>query len=151
MNIIFLDVDGVLNSANYLIKISTMNNRPYSGYDYPFNPKCLLNLSYLVSITNAHLVITSTWRKDEIGQNILLNELRKYDLDKRVIGYTRILHNREQEIKDYLDNMDILINYIILDDDNEFHDLEKYLIHIDYKEGLTKENVYDGIKKLIKR
>ncbi len=148
MNIIFLDVDGVLNSTNNLVEVSKRNKRPYSGYDYPFDMICILNLVYLVIFTDSRIVITSTWRKDEIGKNVLLNELRKYDLDNRVIGYTRILHNREEEIKDYLRSMDIPIRFIILDDDSDFDELKDYLIQTDYHTGLSFDDAEEGIKRL---
>ena len=39
MNIIFLDVDGVLNSTSHLKVMCEKNKRPYSGYDYPFDER----------------------------------------------------------------------------------------------------------------
>ncbi len=151
MNIIFLDVDGVLNSISHLKEEYHKNKRPYSGFDYPFDERCLNNLKRLVEVTNSYLVITSTWRMHEIGKNILLHELKKYDLDKRVIGYTDILHRpRGEEVKLYLDKLNQDVNFIILDDDNDFVGLEKYLIKTNYEIGLTDEDVIDGIKKLTK-
>ena len=151
MNIIFLDVDGVLNSTRGLKETYYQTKRPYSGYDYPFDVRCMYNLKYLVEVTNGYIVITSTWRMHEVGKSILLNELKKYELDNRVIGYTSILHKtRGEEIKAYLDILDENINYIILDDDSDFKDLEEHLIKTDFNFGLTKENVDVAIKKLVK-
>ena len=151
MNIIFLDVDGVLNSVKHLKEEYEKNRRPYSGFEYPFDSDCLNNLKYLVEETNSYLVITSTWRKFDIGKSILLNELKKYGLDKRVIGYTDILNTkRGEEIKAYLSKLKDKVNFIILDDDSDFEELEEYLIKTNYKDGLTKDSIEDGIKKLIK-
>lgn len=151
MNIIFLDVDGVLNSTKKLKEMYYQNKRPYSGFDYPFDEGCLNNLKRLVDETNSYLVITSTWRMHEIGKNILLNELKKYGLSERVIGYTDILHkSRGEEIKLYLDKLNQDVNYIILDDDNDFLGLEEYLINANYEVGLTEEDTINGIKKLKK-
>jgi len=151
MNIIFLDVDGVLNSIKKLKEMYYKNKRPYSGFDYPFDEECLNNLKRLVLETNAYLVITSTWRKFENGKDILLRKLKDYDLDKRVIGYTDVLNkSRGDEIKEYLKTLDNSINFIILDDDTDFLGLENHLIKTNYEVGLTKENTDDGIKKLIK-
>lgn len=152
MNVIFLDVDGVLNSINHLKEEYYKNKRPYSGYDYPFDRRCLLNLLYLVNITDSYIVITSTWRKDKIGRNILLNELAKYDLDKRVIGYTDILYKRRgEEVKDFLLKNSNITNFIIIDDDSDFEGLEDYLIKTNYQNGLTNDDVGKAIKKLIKK
>lgn len=149
MNIIFLDVDGVLNSISGLKEAYKINKRPYSGYDYPFDAKCMNNLKELVEKTNAFLVITSTWRKDELGKNILLYELKKYGIDNRVIGYTSVMRqSRGEEIKEYLKKLNEEVNFIILDDDGDFDDLEKHLINTDYEVGLTEEKKDIAIKKL---
>lgn len=151
MNIIFLDVDGVLNSLDYAKKLYETDKVARSCYDFPFDPRCLSNLKYLVDITNSYLVITSTWRMHEIGKEILISELRKYNLDDRVIGYTSILHKeRGEEVKDYLDKLGKEVNYIILDDDSDFTGLEEYLIKTNFHVGLTEENVTDAVKKLVK-
>ena len=152
MNIIFLDVDGVLNSIKKLTEMFNINKRPYSGYDYPFDDDCLNNLKRIVEETNSYIVITSTWRMHEIGKTILLNELKKYGLDKRVIGYTDILHkSREEEILKYLERLGNNISIIILDDDNDFKVLEEYLIQTDYEYGLTEKDADLAIKKLSKK
>ena len=65
MNIIFLDVDGVLNSTKKLIEVYNQTKKSYSGCDYPFDEICLENLKTLVDATNSKLVICSTWRKYE--------------------------------------------------------------------------------------
>lgn len=36
MNIIFLDIDGVLNSINKLVETYNRTHKPHSGYSYPF-------------------------------------------------------------------------------------------------------------------
>ena len=65
MNLIFLDVDGVINSIKHLIEVYNETHKPHSGYSYPFDPNCLENLKRLVSETNSSLVISSTWRHSE--------------------------------------------------------------------------------------
>ena len=152
MNVIFLDVDGVLNSIKSLkTAYKDDNKRPYSDYYYPFDPKCMLNLKHLVEETNSYLVITSTWRQYEIGREILLSELKKYGLDTRVIGYTDILHKaREVEIKAYLEKLDEDVNFIIIDDSKGFPELEEFLIRTNFEKGLTKRGTKKGIKKLLK-
>ena len=100
MNIIFLDVDGVLNSRNKLIETYKKTHKPHSRYSYPFDERCLENLQLLIQETNSKIVITSTWRKDEKGRRILLKALNEYELDNKVIGYTPVLDKtREIEIE----------------------------------------------------
>ena len=152
-NIIFLDVDGVLNSINNLIEVYNKTKKPHSGYDYPFDEKCLKNLQTLVEQTKAKLVITSTWRKTEEGKEVLLKTLKEYGLDKEVIGYTPVhpSENRESEIKEYLSNLKERINYIILDDYEEMGEYAKDLIKVSPQTGLTNKNVEDAVKRLNKK
>lgn len=64
MNIIFLDVDGVLNSPTYLKYYCELTNtKGYSCQNYPFDPNCLKRLEVMVKKTDSKIVITSNWRK----------------------------------------------------------------------------------------
>ena len=153
MNLIFLDVDGVINSINNLIKVYNETHKPHSGYSHPFDSNCLENLKKLVIETNSSLVISSTWRLSEKGTNKLLHELKKYDLDKLVIGYTPFLgSSRKDEIKNFLSNFEssFTTNFIILDDDSDMGDLLPFLVKTNRQVGLTEENVQQAIKKLTK-
>ena len=151
MNIIFLDVDGVLNSLIHLKELYWKDKRSYSGFNFPFDERCLNNLKRLVDETDSYLVITSCWRINETGREILINELKKYNLDKRIIGYTDVLHTtRGEEIKAYLSKLGMDVNFIILDDDNDFMELEEYLVQTSFNNGLTGKETDIGIKKLKK-
>ena len=154
MNIIFLDVDGVLNSQNKLIEIYNKTGRPHSGTDYPFDEKCLENLKKLVKETGAKIVITSTWRKYEENMKVLLNKLKEYNLDKEIIGYTPVLYTRrENEIIEYLNNLNNLnnnINYVIIDDISNMGQLNDNLVVTSPKTGFTEENMKTAIKILKK-
>ena len=149
MNIIFLDIDGVLNSHRKLKEVYDRTHRPHSGYNYPFDEICLNNLKRLVEITNSKLVITSTWRKDQEGKNKIIETLKEYELDHHIIGYTPILHtSRGKEIKEYLSTLEEQPNFIILDDDTDMEDLIDYLIKTNIQVGLTSDNTEEAIMKL---
>jgi len=157
MNIIFLDVDGVLNSMNYLQKLYEEKNECYFGFGIPFDPNCLKNLKELITQTNSKIVISSTWRKSSKGIEILLENLKKYELDKFVIGYTPIFNTnvtRGTEIKAYLSNLKedtSKLNFIILDDESDMDELLPHLIKTDENTGIAAENVKAGIKRLNKK
>lgn len=153
MNLIFLDVDGVINSSNNLIRISKQTHRSYSGYSYPFDDNCLENLKELVMATNSYLVISSTWRASKEGMEKLLEALKRYDLDRLVIGCTTPLGlTRGAEIKKFLldTNFTQKPHFVILDDDTDMEDLLPYLVKTDTRVGLTKKNVQQAIEKLAK-
>ena len=152
MNIIFLDIDGVLNSHRKLIEVYNKTHKPHSGYNYPFDELCLENLKTLVETTNSKIVITSTWRKDKEGRDKLIQVLKEYELDQHIIGYTPILNQpRGIEIKAYLSTLDHQPNFIILDDDTDMEELQEYLIKTNISVGLTKENTEKAIIKLTKK
>ena len=152
LKIIFLDVDGVLNSQRKLIEVYEQTHKPHSGYAYPFDEKCLDNLRELVETTNSKIVISSTWRKDEEGRTILLSKLKEYGLDDKVIGYIPILGcKRGEEIEAFINSLNREINFIILDDDNDMGKYEEYLIKTNNRFGLTKDDMNKAVKKLIKK
>ncbi|MGM9878237.1 MAG: HAD domain-containing protein [Bacilli bacterium] len=151
MNIIFLDVDGVLNSTKKLIKISNLTGKPYSEINYPFDENCMNNLKYLVEKTDSYIIISSSWRKQNDMRNRLLEELRKYDLENRIIGYTKALGNKADEIREYILSSCHNINFIVLDDDKKLENMIDNLIITDSYYGLSKENVDTAIRLLRKK
>lgn len=152
MNIIFLDIDGVLNSHRKLIEVYKKTHKPHSGYNYPFDEICLNNLKRLVDITNSKIVITSTWRTDEEGRKKIIETLKAYSLDQHIIGYTPILHQKRGiEIQAYLSTLDTIPNFIIIDDDTDMENLTEYLVKTNIQVGLTKENIEEAIIKLTKK
>ena len=149
MNIIFLDVDGVLNSYRYAIELYNQTHKPRWTFDFPFDKKCLENFKHLVEETCSSIVVESTWRKKQKGRETLLKELSKYKLDSRVIGYTPDVNgNKEKEIKEFLSNLQYKPNFIILDNNPKMGELQSHLIVTDEYEGLTSKNVEEGIIKL---
>lgn len=129
MNIIFLDVDGVLNSAKELS-------------EGPFSKISLSVLKRIVDETNAKIVVISSWRLLEFSRKILLSELEKYHKES-VIGMTPHLTSNREEIMTYLKSNEFSnLNFIILDDQViEYQDLEEHVIKIDPYFGLNEEHL----------
>ena len=149
MNIVFLDIDGVLNSINNLIRVYNETHKPHSGYSYPFDYNCLENLRELVIKSGSYIVITSTWRKSKEGIKKIFEVLSMYQLDQFVIGVTPNLGlSRGEEIKKYLSYIETNVNFVILDDDNDMGDLSQYLVKTNIINGLTKENVEQALNIL---
>lgn len=150
--LIFLDIDGVLNSQEKLIEVYNETHKPHSGYNYPFDEKCLNILKEIIELTDSYIVITSSWRKDEEGRQTILNKLKEYDLDYRVIGYTPILSSdRGKEIKAYLNNINRPVEYIIIDDDSDMDELIDYLVKTNIRYGLTNKEKDEAIKKFLRK
>lgn len=118
--IIFLDIDGVLNSMDYFEQ--TKNCKGYTG---TINPEKVKLLKKIVDRTGAEIVLSSTWRdlakrKDEPEHPMytyLTDILQEYGL--KIIEHTPYIDmNRPKEIKAWLDSQpDTDIKFVSLDDD----------------------------------
>ena len=165
MKVIFLDVDGVLNSEQFYRKRGHPDYRFEDEPPYPvceFDPKAVDLLNQLIKDTESKLVISSTWR---IGRT--LEELQKLcdvtGIVGEVIGRTGSLNSKEErqscgkfvrgtEIKNWLDESKKPIEkYIIIDDDNDMlPEQQENFIKTSFWTGLTIEGVLNGIKILNK-
>lgn len=119
MNIIFLDVDGVLNSMAYFEQNKGKGHIDISDLH-------LQMLAKIYHTCDAKIVLSSTWREldDESDIHVywmyqyLLDELARYDME--IISKTPVIDmNRPLEIKTWLDNRPDKenIRFVSLDDD----------------------------------
>ena len=164
MNVIFLDVDGVLNSMPYFKSIENKDE-----YD-EINDFNLQMLSKIYHTCHAEIVLCSSWRTldDESDPETyemyqyLVDSLAKYGM--KIKSKTPVIgNNRPLEIATWLkcqiDKNDI--NFVILDDDFSNESYDKYgigdkLIRTRYfcynldEGGLQQEHVNKAIKILRK-
>ena len=142
MNIIFLDIDGVLNNWEEAKEHYTKTKKTYFGYDWPFSKKSMKVLRKLIKESNSNIVLSSSWRNSKKGRKIFKKALKKYHIEDKLIGYTEYLNGqRELEIQKYLDNLNEKVNFIILDDENHFNKLEKNLVLVDSFYGFEEKDV----------
>lgn len=169
--VIFLDVDGVLNSSRTLYE------------DISLEDDLISNLKELVDKTGAKIILSSSWRLsteavatlmdklDKFGlvisgmtcDGVDLDWLEKYEFDatKKYLDtkfdwdenrQIKITHDRGAEIFKWLHDHDDCA-YVILDD--EIEDIKPYfsesvIVKTSYKTGLTKEDVKKAIQILNK-
>lgn len=171
MKIIFLDIDGVLNSFNTFREIHfewelTGVRRVAIDLD-----KVLL-LKEIVDNTKALIVLSSSWRlfgKMKHGR-LITNNQNLHDLIEILNNNGLFIYditprsrsgNREEEIRKWMENKNI-DNFIVIDDDSS--DLQGFIgneliktnfIKTDSKgngiaelSGLTQDHVCEAIKKL---
>ena len=132
MKVIFLDVDGVLNSDEYIDKIKKLNVNTIKS-------KVSVNkiglLKQAVDATGARVVLTSSWRYRRDG-TLLKGLLLKYGI---CADSTPFMDNkRGLEIKKYLSDNPDVEDFVILDDevfDSFDEELIKHLIKISDKNG----------------
>lgn len=131
MKIIFLDIDGVLNTGIYathffdIVKHFGLTRK--EGVDIRhgmrdqfgshFDPRPVQLLKYIIEQTGAKIVISSTWRHSGEETMKLMWEMR--DLPGEVIGITPTMNtDRGEEIEFYLKENQA-DSYVIIDDDRD--------------------------------
>lgn len=60
MKVIFLDIDGVLNSNDWYVKTRGVGG--YNGGD--IDPECIELINDLIDATGAKIIMSSSWRSD---------------------------------------------------------------------------------------
>jgi len=148
MKVIFLDIDGVLNSTDYIKQCD-------GSFDDPKNqmgPQAVAKLNKITDATGAKIVVSSTWRLAFRHQpdplRLLKNCMACYDITGEVIGMTGVLPgDRRYEIQEWLDTNPGVEKYIILDDGLiEGH--SKHFIRTSFEFGLQNSDVEIAIKLL---
>lgn len=116
MNIIFLDIDGVLRTHKSDSEWSALLGLPIPPivFDRNFSNKAISNLNEIIHFTGAKVVITSTWRVQHSLED-LKNKFRARGFRGEVIDKTSVLYDRGEEIQEWLDTHDVN-KYIVIDD-----------------------------------
>lgn len=134
MRVIFLDVDGVLNSYA-------------RGKAGNLSKSMLRRLRDLVELTDSKIVVSSAWRKEPYMMRKLLRYLGYKKL--KILGCTPVIPNavRGEEIKYWINHNCDVEHFVILDDmaASEFPGLEKYLVETDPTEGLTADKMMEAV------
>ena len=111
MKIIFLDIDGVLNSELHVHEMG----EAWDGNQ--IDPKTVIRLNKITDATNARIVVSSSWRVCHSLEELRFI-LKAAGISAEIIGVTPILRSdRANEIWEWLDNNKDIDNYVILDDD----------------------------------
>lgn len=142
--IIFLDIDGVLNSSEFVQAIGdkwTMDE---------VDPKAVERLNKIVEATGAEAVISSTWRRiHSLGfiKRVISNAGGKVS----VIDDTPKLGGlRGGEIQKWLDENPGHDKFVILDDNSDMEPLSNFLVQTTWDWGLQDEHVERAIEILTK-
>ena len=165
MNIIFLDVDGVLNSLAYFESLG--RSRHICGYN-DISDYHLQKLAEIYHTCDAKIVLSSTWRDLDDAEETSVNGMYKYLVDSlgkydmKIISKTPIIgQNRPLEIATWINNRVDKedIRFVSLDDDFQKESYDEYGIgqclvktvfwsHDFEKGGLQQEHVDLAIRIL---
>jgi len=125
---IFLDIDGVLNTANY------QSWRQFWGKDicdddgHLFAPSAVRNLERLIRYTGAKIVLSSSWRLD--GLDVMRRMWKDSQMPGEIYDVTPYVNARDHpkytwgiEVKTWLRKNGYLgCRYVIIDDIDDFLD-----------------------------
>lgn len=154
MNVIFLDIDGVLNSNEELLNLMTEDFDPINEiFD-----NHLLVLQKIVQSTDAKIVLSSSWRMGYIrklngkqdtckGYDAVTKKLKEFNMS--LLDVTPYLpeETRGKEIAKWLEMHPETTNFLILDDE-KVGCLEEHMLLLDNKLGLTEKDIEASIKIL---
>jgi hypothetical protein len=135
MNVIFLDIDGVLRTdvSDRYWSEATGQPIPKSVFDRLFSSHSIAILNEIVYITGAKVVITSTWRvQHSLEQLRSIFKIRGFR--GQIIDTTKIIGNRGEEIQEWLDTH-VVNKYVVIDDS-----VKDILIHINPKRVVKIES-----------
>ena len=161
--IIFLDIDGVINTKEWHSKMT--KDTPKDEYGYAFDPIAVANLAHIIDKIGADIVISSSWKfygvpklremwkkrnlpgtilditPNTISDEMLLNA----NLDEFQLGVCR-----GNEIKEWLSrHEDIISNYVIIDDfDDMLSEQEDHVVLTESLIGITEWDAEKAIKIL---
>lgn len=152
MNLIFCDVDGVLNNNRTRIITS-------DGWCF-VEDHLVARLKKLIDLSGARLVLSSTWREgwnqeDESKNDISFIELRNKFKEFGIEIFDRtgdMRMHRWQSIKEYFERPreDSIEHYVILDDYDDMGEYMNHLVLTSASTGLTEEDIQDALEILKK-
>jgi len=145
MRIIFLDIDGVMNSERYYRTV----DRNIKGWSR-FDPSAVILIKRLIEEFDAKIVISSTWRfgavemlKDELVKLGLIKYLHKDWKTPQIYS-----SNRGSEINMWLEKYKDIENYVIIDDDNNIlKEQEQRMVKTELMNGMEEEH-YNKVREI---
>lgn len=161
MKVIFLDFDGVINSAEFMkarhkakeTKDIDRNSErdeksKFNWYISMISEEHVSRLNQIVKATGAKIVVSSTWR--------ILHDVEELSAFLKAKGFIGEIIDRTprfggaprgEEITCWLDNNKV-DRFVILDDDSDMCGLKHKLVHTSWQTGLQPEHVVKAIEML---
>lgn len=156
-SVVFLDVDGVLNSSPYLAGLTERHGTYDGNEERMLDPAAVERVNQIVERTGAAVVISSSWRQVHRMPDLRMF-LRKRGLRGHVvIGVTPTARTgsgsclgalRGSEIQEWLDAHRHVTSFAILDDSADMGHLVHKLIQTSYGSGLLDEHVERAVAML---
>ena len=175
MKVLFLDIDGVLNSENWfgyrlyciknnmfneVINFVNTNDERIKHKLSMIDDRAIANLNRIIEETGCKVVLSSSWRSCVEDENTLTEDLLKlkgfkyklYDVTPR-LWFNDFSIRRGEEIQLWMDKeseKNEIESFVILDDDDSdmLPEQTNNFIHVDGQVGLTDRDVFTAIEIL---
>lgn len=158
MNILFLDIDGVLNSEKYYLSLTHEEMR-----EIPLDQRCIAWLKHIIDETGALIVLTSSWRGgwDRDSSRLstegqILNRIfSEHGLS--IYDKTPVLHTgrRPAEIRNWLENCGLKIHRFVIIDDYDFgwkkQKMARHWVRTDFNDVGLSERQAEEVIALFKK
>lgn len=149
MKVLFLDIDGVLNSADWYHRrdpeVRKLKDSPSNCALAEIDPAAAARLQRIIDATGCRIVVSSSWR---LGYSLtwLTAMLRKGGIVAPVIGATPVgdTGERSDEIERWLSWVPGVEAYVILDDGSDA-EMPGHFVHTSWGFGLQDEHVEQAI------
>lgn len=148
IKVIFLDIDGVLNSYDWRLKNKEKNNEIKCLDD-----RAIKILAEIVKTSGAKIVLSSSWRTkdaDDVYMKILKSKFENLSITIfSETGYCRKKYPRGWEIREWLKNnrkIYNIVSFVIIDDDSQGISSHKktllpYYVKTSFKDGLKEKHI----------
>lgn len=155
--ILFLDIDGVLNTERQHWHCQMNSIAPIDRFGYAFDPKAVANLTNILTETGADIVISSSWKSIGLANLVDMWEFR--GLPGKIIGITpntvsdefllnanldeiELLPIRGMEIKEWLtDHGKQVSHYAIIDDESGMlPEQQTHFVQTNPQFGITRDD-----------
>jgi len=132
MKALFLDIDGVCNSEESLVR---QYLKKKIGTSLGIDPQMAFTVGKIILDTGCVLVISSSWRNHPEGMKQI-----KSAVYPDIYGKTPNIpdKSRGDEVKAYIKEHPEITKYAILDDESDFYK-DQPLFKTEWKKGITKQ------------
>lgn len=141
MKVLFLDIDGVLNSEEWALK--KYQEGITGALQSEFDVEAVRHLNSIIEKSQAKVVISSSWRLIHELEYIV-EMLRKFGFKGDVIGKTprsKMSGWRGNDIRRWLNEHPEVHRFAILDDDSDMRGVEDHFVQTSWMKGLQEEHV----------
>lgn len=138
MKVLFLDIDGVCNSRDF-VRRRRATNRNYKLW-LDVDPEAVKLIRRIIKETDCRVVLSSTWRLYPESREVVKRDVCHYiDVTKDLqAGAKRGVVARGEEIQAWLAEHPNVTQYAIIDDDSDFLPYQ-WLFKTTFEKGLTED------------